>query len=41
MKVIRISKKPEEKDYTDEFEASLEEDGMTSEEEAFVRGWEG
>jgi len=40
MKMIRISKKPEEKEFTDEFEASLDEDGMSSEEEAFVRGWE-
>lgn len=39
MKVVRISK-PKEKELKDEFELMLEEDAMSSEEEAFIRGWE-
>jgi len=42
MRVLRISRQKleEEQDYKDEFESSLEDDGMSSEEEAFIRGWE-
>lgn len=38
MKVVRVSK-PKREDY-DEFELMLEEDALSSEEEAFIRGWE-
>ena len=40
MKVVRVQKNQQNDDYLDEFELILEEDGMTAEEEAFIRGWE-
>jgi hypothetical protein len=40
MKVVHVSKPREDEDYVDEFELLLEEDAMSAEEEAFVRGWE-
>ncbi len=40
MRIVRVSKPRKEKDLKDEFELMLEEDGMTAEEEAFIRGWE-
>jgi len=42
MRMIRISRhRFEEEEPRDEFETSLDEDGMTGEEEAFIRGWQG
>jgi len=41
MRVIRTYReRAEEEKQMDEFELMLEEDAMSSEEEAFVRGWE-
>ncbi len=40
MRVVQVPNKQKKGDYADEFELILEEDGMTAEEEAFIRGWE-
>jgi len=40
MKVVQIFKPKEKKDH-DEFELLVEEDAISAEEEAFLRGWEG
>jgi len=39
MKMVRISKFAEKEDY-DDFERLVDEDELSNEEEAFLRGWE-
>lgn len=41
MRMVKISKSRNEEKPVDNFEASLDEDGLSPEEEAFIRGWEG
>jgi len=42
MRMVKISRhRVEEEEPVDRFEVSLDEDGLSPEEEAFIRGWEG